>query len=119
MSEVTTTPATLVQKMDWTMLSINKNTFQGTDETIHTTHTSTVTHAVHKFLGDSKGVPQLVVSLGNNMGTRFIEATQITEPEFFGEIITRADGSKMTILALIDEKLSQAIKPASNPDGGK
>jgi len=107
------TPASLVEKNDWTMLTINKGAFQN-ETGIAVSFSGTITHAQHKFLGTPEGEPQLIVSMNNNMGTRFIEGSQITLPEFHGEIVTRADGTEISILELVNEKLAAAITPQPN-----
>lgn len=109
------TPASLVEKRDWTMLSISKNCFQNSEtESITVSYHATLTNALHKFLGTPAGEPQLIVSMNNNMQTRFIDQDEIKTTDVFGELLTRADGSTITFLDLLEEKMTAAIPAQPN-----
>lgn len=100
-----TTPATKLSVTDWTYLTVVKQ-LAIKDQTLEPMVTGTAQVGTLEFLGDADGKPvaQISAQLGQS------NFRSITLP--LDEEVTRADGSKLSVLALLDAILSAAATQA-------
>jgi hypothetical protein len=113
MTQTTVVQATKVVRQDWMSFNLTQTPVQ-TDTGIVNQHYLNVNFATNEFLGDSAGNPLQIVRLNVQGDGRYLNPEEINSTEYFGEVITRADGTSITLLALISEKLDHAVatKPA-------
>jgi hypothetical protein len=113
MTQATVVPATKVMRQEWMSFNMTQTPTQ-TDTGIINQQYLTISFATNEFLGDSEGNPLQVVQLNLQSDGRYMRTEEINSMEYFGEVVTRADGTSITLLALISEKLDHAVatKPA-------
>lgn len=110
------TPATKVQKRQWMGFNLTQTPVTTDAGVTHNNYVN-INFAVNEFLGDEQGVPQQIIRLNVNQSGRYLTPDEIKSPEYFGEILTREDGSHITLLDLISEKLQHAtdMAPETTP----
>jgi len=105
--DTTVTPATKITVKEWTVLSVMRNT-QIKDGALVPAPMVNLTTAVRTYLGDANGAPVQVLPDSNGPGTWGNVALDLAEE------VTRADGSKVSVLDLLDAlAIAAATKGAS------
>jgi hypothetical protein len=113
MTQTTVVQATKVMRQEWMSFNLTQTPVQ-TDAGIVSQRYVNISFATNEFLGDSEGKPLQVIQLNLQSGGCYLNPEEINSTEYFGEVVTRADGTSTTLLALISEKLDHAVatKPA-------
>jgi len=112
MTQTTITQATKVERQEWMSFNLTQTPVY-TDQGIVYQHHLNLNFATNEFLGDAEGNPQQIIRLNTNTSARYLHPEEINSEEYFGEVVTRADGTSITLLALISKKLAHAV--ATNP----
>jgi hypothetical protein len=101
-------PATRIQVDVCPNLAVFWN-LQVRDGAIVKTASANVTKGTKEFLGDENGVPQQELNLGPGMVSPMVNV-----PLPLDEVVTRADGSKVTVMGLL-EAIAMAAQPPAPP----
>jgi hypothetical protein len=99
-----TTPATQIALPAWTYLAVSKSTTVQ-DGAFKTSIVANANLGTLAFLGDAQGVPQVAFPALDVMTSKAVP---------LDEEVTRADGTKLTVLALLDAILTAAATPAAD-----
>lgn len=101
----TSTPATSVLQTSWNNLSLNKmQMFSG--ENLVTNFNIGLSLVTTEFIGDAEGVPRAIVQTSQAHGYY----VPMNDPsELFGEIVTRADGTTISLSELLTQTLDAAV----------
>jgi len=102
--ETTVTPATKITVKDWISLTITRNV-QIQDGALVALPMVNLTTQVRTYLGDTDGAPVQVLQDSNAPGTWGNVVLDLAEE------VTRADGTKMSVLDLLDVLALTAANP--------
>ena len=106
---MTTTPATSITYPTWTSINLSRNLNVVSGAITPTLNVNIMT-GVSTFIGDANGVPQAPV-FPVTPGSGFAGGTLD-----LSEIVTRADGTKLTVLALLDSiGMAVSVVPTTTP----
>ena len=92
MSTITSTPATKLSIPTWAFLAVSKN-LQIVDGAIVPTLVANLSAGQAEFLGDAAGHPVQALPGGPGMTNVALDLS---------EVVTRADGTSLTVLQLLD-----------------
>ena len=103
------TPATLITVPTWTNLTILRNA-SIVSGVVTPNMQANVTVGNQEYLGDSTGVPTQLISSMPTPGTTSTWSNAVLN---LTEVLTRADGSKLTVAAILDELALAAVPPVA------
>lgn len=99
MADITTTPATKITAPTWTFLTLARN-LQIKEGALVPSITANLTVTRAEYLGDEAGVPlQAIQATPMAPGQGQIHSNVVLD---LTEVVTRADGSQLTVLELLD-----------------
>lgn len=104
----TSIPAVLKAQPDWVCASLNQSLIQD-GEAVKRHISLSVNAAVHEVL--EIGVATRLISQNGQQMNRFVDEAQTLGEELLGEVVTRADGTEITLAALLSEKFTAVIQP--------
>jgi hypothetical protein len=70
-----------------------------------------VSYGTTRYLGDENGKPIKILGPTEEPGSRYMDEDTLRSEAFLGEMVTREDGSQVTLFELLSEKLTKAIQP--------
>jgi hypothetical protein len=103
MDPVTTSPATQIKAPTWTFLTVTKSRTIAHGALVPA-FVSNVSVTVDEYLGDADGRPVQVIP--DSMGSR--SSNQVLD---LSEVVTRADGTQLSVLALLDSLAMAKANP--------
>ncbi len=105
----TVTPATTITEPSWSFLTISRNlAILGTPGVITPTWNVNLAKGSQVFLGDANGNP--ISPLMSTPGAPG-QPAMTQAPLDLSEVVTRADGTKLTVLQLLDNIAMAAATP--------
>ena len=102
-------------KLEWNNLTIQSNPIWSEAAGLSVQYGGNASYSTQEYLGDAAGVPMQIVRSGVNPGAIYLNKDQITATAMFGEEVTLADGTKLTLMDLISKKLSALVATAPAP----
>jgi hypothetical protein len=107
---ITSTPATVLKVNAWTLLNISRS-LGIVGDALTPAWTVNLTSGALEFLGDAQGNPTQALPQTMAMGA----APQFSNTSLdLSEVVTRADGSKLTVLELLDSIALVAATPVAS-----
>ena len=113
------TQATVVTRPEWATINFNRNLAggggvpSGEAAKLQVAVNGSYSWTTNQYVGDANGVPMQALTIGGKPGSRFINMEEFMGPALFGEIVTRADGTKISMFDLMDVKLAALVKTDS------